>query len=134
MPTPFTAQDLSRIFDARALTRGRTLGLAGGVEVALEGETITGTVRDRTGEHRIRITPAQLGRRVMFDNHCSCGFTGCAHLAAAAFAALDRFAALRRAEQQTFLDTLTTAPPPEKERLLTCVRAGARRSAPSPAR
>ena len=116
MPTPYTSQDLSRIFDARALTRGRTLGLAGGVDVQLEGGTITGTVQDRTGANTIRITTAQLGRRVVFDNRCSCGFTGCAHLAAAAFGALDRFPALRRAEQQTFLDTLATAPPPEKER------------------
>ena len=114
MPTPYTSQDLSRIFDARALTRGRTLGLAGGVDVQLEGGTITGTVQDRTGANTIRITTAQLGRCVVFDNRCSCGFTGCAHLAAAAFAALDRFPALRRAEQQTFLDTLATAPPPEK--------------------
>ncbi len=47
MPTPFSSQDLGRIFDARALTRGRTLGLAGGVEVQLNGDTIAGTVQDR---------------------------------------------------------------------------------------
>jgi superfamily II DNA or RNA helicase len=117
MPTPYTAQDLSRIFDARVLTRGRTLGLNGAVEVALEGNAITGTVEDRAGIHAVRITTALLGRRVMFDNHCSCRLTGCAHLAAAAFAALDRFPVLRRAEQRTFLDTLTTAaPPPPPER------------------
>ena len=51
----------------------------------------------------------------MFDHRCSCRVQGCEHLAAAAFAALDRFPALRRPEQQTFLDTLTN-PPAEKER------------------
>jgi superfamily II DNA or RNA helicase len=115
MPTPFASQDLSRIFDARILTRGRSLGLAGGVDVQLEGDTITGVVRDGAFSYNVRITPALLGRRVMFDHHCTCRSTGCSHLAAAGFAALDRFPALRKAEQQTFLDTLTAAIP-EKER------------------
>jgi superfamily II DNA or RNA helicase len=115
MPTPFSSQDLGRIFDARALTRGRSLGLAGGVEVQLEGDTITATVQDRTVPRTVRITPSLMGRRVVFDHRCSCGAPGCAHLAAAAFAALDRFPVLRKPEQQTFLDTLTTAAP-EKER------------------
>jgi superfamily II DNA or RNA helicase len=115
MPTPYTSQDLSRIFDGRVLTRGRTLCLAGGVEVRLEGNAITGTVRDNQGTHDVRLVPGLLGRRVMFDNRCSCGTPGCTHLAAAAFAALDRFAVLRRPEQQTFLDTLTTpAAAPER--------------------
>jgi superfamily II DNA or RNA helicase len=115
MPTPYTSQDLSRIFDARVLTRGRTLGLAGGVAVQLDGDTITGTVQDRGVPYTVRITPSLLGRRVVFDHGCTCRSTGCTHLAAAAFAALDRFPALRKAEQQTFLDTLTTVVP-EKER------------------
>ncbi|HEY4043917.1 MAG TPA: hypothetical protein VGM32_19005, partial [Rhodopila sp.] len=115
MPTAFSSQDLGRIFDARVLTRGRTLGLAGGVEVRLEGDTIAGTVRDQAFTYSVAITPALLGRRVVFDHHCSCRVPGCAHLAAAAFAALDRFPVLRRPEQQTFLDTLTAAPA-EKER------------------
>jgi superfamily II DNA or RNA helicase len=115
MPTPFSSQDLGRIFDGRALTRGRTLGLAGGVEVELDGDTITGTVQDRAFSYTVSITPSLLGRRVVFDHRCTCRVPGCAHLAAAAFAALDRFPALRRPEQQTFLDTLTAAPV-EKER------------------
>jgi hypothetical protein len=115
MPTPYSSQDLSRIFDARVLTRGRTLGLTGGVEVELDGDTITGVVQDRAVPYTVRIIPSLLGRRVVFDHRCSCRSTGCPHLAAAAFAALDRFPALRRPEQQTFLDTLTTATP-EKER------------------
>jgi superfamily II DNA or RNA helicase len=115
MPTPYSSQDLGRIFDARVLTRGRSLGLAGGVEVELDGDTVTGAVQERGVSHQVRITPSLFGRRVMFDHKCSCGAAGCAHLAAAAFAALDRFPALRKPEQQTFLDTLTTAAP-EKER------------------
>ena len=115
MPTPYSSQDLGRIFDARVLTRGRSLGLAGGVEVEFDGETITGTVVDRAVPYTVRITPSLLGRRVVFDHQCTCRSTGCPHLAAAAFAALDRFPALRKPEQQTFLDTLTTAAP-EKER------------------
>ena len=115
MPTPYSSQDLGRIFDARVLTRGRSLGLAGGVEVRLEGDTITGVVQDRAVPYTVSITPSLLGRRVVFDHRCSCRSTGCPHLAAAAFAALDRFPALRKPEQQTFLDTLTTAAP-EKER------------------
>jgi superfamily II DNA or RNA helicase len=115
MPTPYSSQDLGRIFDARVLTRGRTLGLTGGVEVELDGDTITGIVQDRAVPYTVRITPSLLGRRVVFDHQCSCRSTGCPHLAAAAFAALDRFPALRKPEQQTFLDTLTTVVP-EKER------------------
>jgi superfamily II DNA or RNA helicase len=118
MPTPFTSQDLSRIFDARALTRGRGLGLAGGVDVQLDADTITGVVHDGAFSYNVRITPALLGRRVVFDHHCTCRVTGCAHLAAAAFATLDRFPALRKPEQQTFLDALT-APAAEKERQRT---------------
>ena len=114
MPTPFTSQDLSRIFDARVLTRGRGLGLAGGVDVQLEGDTIVATVKDRATSYNVRITPSLFGRRVVFDHHCTCRVPGCAHLAATGFAALDRFPELRKPEQQTFLDTL--AAPPEKER------------------
>jgi superfamily II DNA or RNA helicase len=115
MPTPFSSQDLGRIFDARVLTRGRSLGLAGGVVVELDDDTVIGVVQERGVAHNVRITPSLLGRRVVFDHRCSCGVGGCAHLAAAAFAALDRFPSLRKPEQQTFLDTLVTAPP-EKER------------------
>ena len=115
MPTPYSSQDLSRVFDARALTRGRSLGLAGAVDVRLEGDAILGTVQDRDFTRTVRIVPSTMGRRVVFDHDCSCRTRACAHLAAAAFAALDRFPALRRPEQQTFLDTLA-APIQYKER------------------
>ena len=115
MPTPFSSQDLNRVFDARALTKGRSLGLAGAVDVRLEGDAIVGTVQDRDTKRSVRIVPSTMGRRVVFDHECSCRVRGCPHLAAAAFAALDRFPALRRPEQQTFLDTLA-APAPQRER------------------
>ncbi len=110
MPTPYSSQDLGRIFDGRALTQGRSLGLTGGVTVQLDGDTVSGVVRERTSHFQVRITPSRLGRRVMFDHHCSCGTRACAHLAAAGFAALDRFPELRRPEQQTFFDTLVEQP------------------------
>lgn len=110
MPTPFSSQDLARIFDGRTLTRGRSLGLAGGVTVQLESDTVSAVVRERSAHFRVRITPSRLGRRVMFDHQCSCGIRACAHLAAAAFAALDRFPELRRPEQQTFFDALVAEP------------------------
>src|SRR4051794_21699479 len=115
MPTPFSSQDLGRIFDGRTLTRGRTLGLAGGVDIQLDGNAIAGTVRDGGFTYTVSITPSLLGRRVVFDHRCTCRVAGCAHLAAAAFAALDRYPVLRRPEQQTFLDALTNAPQ-QKER------------------
>ena len=115
MPTLFSSQDLNRAFDARSLTRGRSLGLAGAVVVRLDGDTIVGTVQDRDTNRTVRITPSTMGRRVVFDHECSCRIRGCPHLAAAAFAALDQFPALRKAEQQTFLDTLA-APVVQKER------------------
>jgi superfamily II DNA or RNA helicase len=119
MPTPFSSQDLGRIFDARVLTRGRGMGLAGGVDLEFDGATVTGVVQERGTSHKVRLTPSLLGRRVVFDHGCSCGVTACAHLAAAGLAALDRFPALRRPEQQNFLDTLTTAPPPkERQRIV----------------
>ena len=41
MPIPYSSEDLNGIFDARVLARGRTLGVAGGAEVQLEGHIIT---------------------------------------------------------------------------------------------
>ena len=108
------------MLDARSLTRGRALVLAGAVEVRLDGKAIAAIVPDAASRHAVRITPSRLGRRVVFDRGCSCGAQDCPHLAAAAFAALDRFPALRRPEQQSFLDALVspsrTAPDEERQR------------------
>src|ERR1700730_12942006 len=98
MPTPFSAEDLGRLFESKTLTRGRTLVLFGAVEVALDGEMITATVDHLGARHTGTITPGVLGTRVTFDSHCSCGQPACVHMAAAALAALDRFPVLRKAE------------------------------------
>ncbi len=124
MPVPFSADDLGRVFEARTLTRGRSFVLIGAVEVALEGETIVGQVEDKGVRRTARVTPAAMGRRVVFENRCTCRLVNCPHLAATAFAALDRFPALRRVEQASFLDRLGAEPAPEKQRLLVNLEAG----------
>ena len=116
MTPPFSSQDLGRIFDARTITRGRSLGPAGQVEVQLEGDTITAIVQDSGFEQNVRITPSLLGRRVVCNHRCTCRIPGRAHLAAGALAALDRFPSLRKPEQQTFLDLLAAAPERERQR------------------
>ncbi len=125
MPIPFSSEDLGRIFEARTLTRGRSLVLIGAVVVRLDGETIVGTVEDRGVRRTARITPASMGRRVVFENRCTCRLVNCPHLAATAFAALDRFPALRRAEQATLMEGLSAAPSAEKQRLLVNLEPGA---------
>ncbi len=98
--------------------------LIGAVSVTLEGETITGVVEDKGVKRTAKITPAAMGRRVVFENRCSCRLVNCNHLAATAFAALDRFPVLRRAEQATFLENLAAAPAAERQRLLVNLEAG----------
>ena len=117
MPTPFSSEDLGRMFDARTLTRGRSLVLIGAVEVALTGDVISAVVEDGGSRRTATITPASLGRRVMFDGRCSCGTASCTHLAAALLASLDRFPVLRKAEQKSFLEALSSTPAPERRRL-----------------
>ena len=124
MPVPFSSEDLGRIFEVRALTRGRSLILIGAVTVKLDGETIIGTVEDKGVKRTARVTPAAMGRRVVFENRCTCRLVNCPHLAATAFMALDRFPALRRAEQANFMENLAAAPAPEKQRLLVNLEPG----------
>ncbi len=114
MPVPFSAEDLGRIFDGRTLTRGRSLVLLGAVEASLVEDTIKAVVEDRGVRRTATVTPTLAGgRRVVFDRSCSCRLSGCVHMAAACWAALDRFPALRRVEQKSFIDVLT---PPAEER------------------
>src|SRR6185295_9908053 len=95
MLTPFSSEDLGRIFDARALTRGRSLILLGTVDVRLEDSSISVVVEHLGLRHTATIIPSSLGRRVVFLNKCSCGHSNCAHLAAGSLAALERYPALR---------------------------------------
>ena len=113
LPVPFSSDDLGRIFEARTLTRGRSLLLIGAVEVSLDGETVVGKVEDKGVRRTAKVTPVAMGRRVVFENRCTCRLVNCPHLAATAYAALDRFPMLRRAEQATFIENLQAAPAPE---------------------
>jgi len=124
LPTPFSADDLGRVFEAKTLTRGRSLVLIGAVEVSLDGDTITGLVDDKGVRRTARMTPVLQGRRTVLESRCTCRLVNCPHLAATAFAALDRFPALRRVEQSSFLENLAAAPAAEKQRLLVNLEPG----------
>lgn len=118
MLTPFSSEDLGRVFDARALTKGRTLVLLGTVEVTLQDPSIAVAVEHLGLRHAASITPSLLGHRVVFLNKCSCGQSACVHLAAGSLAALDRYPALRRPVQKSFLDALANSPAEERQRLV----------------
>ncbi len=95
MPIPFTVDDLSRAFEPRSITRGRSMILLGQVDVELEGDTIVGTV-DHLGMHQAaRLTPVREGKEVNFTGQCTCRQPGCAHRTAIAIKALERFPKLR---------------------------------------
>jgi superfamily II DNA or RNA helicase len=97
MPTPYATDDLEQVFDAQLLRRGRTLNFLGAVEVGLDGDTITGTVDDNGVIRKVSIMPIRYERRVSFaERHCDCDQVRCAHMAATAIAALNRFPVLQK--------------------------------------
>ena len=114
MPTPFSSDDLGRVFDARILTRGRTLLLVGEVEVVLQGDVISATVNQAGTKQSVTLEPKPSGAHVALNSRCTCQAPGCVHVAAAAFAALERFPALRKAAPKTLLDGLTGDEAPER--------------------
>ncbi|MGI4946548.1 MAG: SNF2-related protein, partial [Janthinobacterium lividum] len=114
MPTPFSSDDLGRVFDARTLTRGRTLLLVGEVEVGLQGDVISATVDQAGTKQTVTLEPKPSGAHVALNSRCTCQAPGCVHVAAAAFAALERFPALRKAAPKTLLDGLTEDEAPER--------------------
>jgi hypothetical protein len=123
MPTPYSAEDFDRVFDASVLRRAQSLIMMGMAEVTLEGETISGTVEDKNTRRITSITPAKVGSRITFaERDCSCGERGCPHLAATALAALNRYPVLRKPAPKTLLDTIIPArerpfpPPPTRMR------------------
>ena len=129
MPTPYSTEDLGRVFDAPALTRGRSMMLLGTVEVSLEGPSVMGTVDHLGMHHAASLTPQQSGQQVGFLSQCTCRQPGCAHRAAIGQAALLRFPSLRRAaakppapkrvERRRLLIELTPAEPPAAFRVNT---------------
>ena len=116
--TPYSTEDLGRVFDARTLTKGRSLVLLGATEVALSDEQITGKVEHAGFDRRTTIVPSLMGRRVIFNNTCSCNQPACLHLAATALAALDRFPSLRKAVQASLLDNFIPTPVGPERQLL----------------
>ncbi len=117
MATPFSADDLGRIFHARTLTRGRSLVLIGAVEVTVADDAITGVVED--GARRtVTVTVGARGGRAVFDSRCSCRTPACTHLAATLLAALDRFPALRTVEPDSLFGNTPPPPVPERRRLV----------------
>jgi len=98
--------------------------LIGAVEVSMDGDTINGIVDDKGVQRTTHFTPAAMGPRTVFASRCNCRLVNCPHLAATAFAALDRFPALRRTAQASFLEKLSAEPPPEKQRLLINLEPG----------
>ena len=124
MLTPFSTDDLGRIFDARTLTRGRSLVLLGTVQVTLRDASIDVVVDHLDLQHSASISTSALGPRVVFTNRCSCGQPSCAHLAAGALAALDRHASLRKPVQHNFMASLTAPVGPEPQRLMFEVSPG----------
>ena len=96
MMTLFTADDLRSCFDARTLTKGRTLVLLGTVETRLAGATLTATVEHLGQRCTTSVTPTLVRHRVTFPNQCSCGHNACVHVAALCLAALDRLPTLRQ--------------------------------------
>ena len=118
MPTPFSSEDLGRIFDARTLTRGRSLVLIGAIEVGLNGDVITGNVDDRGVQRTATLELQEQGHRVAFNARCTCRAPSCAHLAGTAFAALERYPSLRRTVQNSMLDSLSAPATVEKRRVV----------------
>jgi hypothetical protein len=128
MPTPYSAEDFDRVFDASVLRRAQSLIMMGMAEVSLQGETICGTVEDRS----TTITPVALGSRISFaERDCSCGERGCRHLAATALAALNRFPVLRKAPPRSLIDTIIPARERETPPPPTRMRPAGRRARPA---
>ncbi|OYV26874.1 MAG: hypothetical protein B7X08_00350 [Acidocella sp. 20-63-7] len=111
MPVPYSAEDFDRVFDATVLRRAQSLIAFGFAEVKLDGDTITGEVKDADGSTKTTsITPALVGKRITFaERDCSCGERGCRHLAATALAALAKFPVLRKAAPKSLIDTIIPA-------------------------
>ncbi|MCW2236416.1 DEAD/DEAH box helicase [Azospirillum canadense] len=106
---PFTQEDLSRVFDAKTLQRGRTLILTKAVTLSEAEGRIEATVVDLGRHLTVSVTPVRGRSRVVFDKSCSCGRNTCAHMAAAALMALD---ARPEARQMSLFDPPPDQPPP----------------------
>ncbi|PGH53479.1 RNA helicase [Azospirillum palustre] len=111
---PFGQDDLTRVFDAKTLQRGRTLMMTGAVTLGAPGsDRIEAEVSDLGRRLSVTVTPVQGKRSVVLDRTCSCGRNACAHMAAAAMLALESRPEWRRASLFDVADVKAPlAPPP----------------------
>jgi hypothetical protein len=132
MPTPYSTEDLEPVFDAKILTRGRTLMMFDAVQVSLEGDTIHGTVEDKGETRKTSIMPAVSGKRITFaERECSCDDFRCPHLAATALKALEKFPSLRKAPPKSLIDTIIPAMERQYPPTPTRMRPTGRRAKPA---
>lgn len=125
MPVRFSSEDLGRTFESHTLIKGRSLILREGVvEVGLDGEDIKGVVRDGEMRHAVTLTPSLRNGRLFFASRCGCDRHACAHGAATALAALERFPSLRKPQQKSFFDSLLSASEAERRRLVFYLSPG----------
>jgi superfamily II DNA or RNA helicase len=124
MPARLSSEDLGRLFDSRTLTRGRNIVLKNAVDVALDGDVITASVDDAGVRHKVTTTLSMVGKRVALVSKCGCDRPSCAHMAAAALAALDKFPELRKAQQQSLFDSMMTEATTEDGDLVFQLSAG----------
>ncbi|QCG96682.1 ATP-dependent helicase [Azospirillum sp. TSA2s] len=111
---PFGQEDLTRVFDAKTLQRGRTLMMTGAVTLGPPGgDRIEAEVSDLGRRLSVTVTPVQGKRSIVLDRSCSCGRNACAHMAAAAMLALESRPEWRRASLFDIADVKAPlAPPP----------------------
>ena len=116
MPIAFSLEDLARSFDAKVITRGRSMNLLGQVDVEIEGDGLSGTV-DHLGMHQAcQLTPIKDGKDIGFTGSCTCRQPGCAHRAAIAIKALERFPELRKQAAPKKPDPLAAPPKAASDR------------------
>ncbi len=95
---PFAQEDLTRVFEAKTLQRGRTLIMTGAVTLSDAGANrIKAEVNDLGRRLAVVVTPIQGKRGVVLERTCTCGRNACAHMAAAAMMALDTCPEWRKA-------------------------------------
>ncbi|RJF84346.1 ATP-dependent helicase [Azospirillum cavernae] len=106
---PFAQEDLTRVFEAKTLQRGRTLIMTGAVTLSDAGANrIKAEVNDLGRRLAVVVTPIQGKRGVVLERTCTCGRNACAHMAAAAMMALDTCPEWRKA---SLFDLADRAPP-----------------------
>ncbi|MEI7606537.1 MAG: DEAD/DEAH box helicase [Rhodospirillaceae bacterium] len=114
----FAEEDVVRTFGPTRSDRGRLLAGEGLVttEEVLKAPQMRALVED--GHHRYRVTLEVTEGKdsSALAASCSCKSPNCAHGAATAFALLERFPALARPSQSTFIDRLVPPEAPAEQR------------------